>query len=223
MCGRFAFSPFAKIIEERFHVLIDESEYKPRYNSAPGQDLAVILNNEQGKLSFCRWGLIPFWSKDSKIGFSLINARAETIKEKPAFKSPFHRKRCLVPADSFYEWKVINNKKTPYRIFLKDEPLFSMAGIWDSWNDKEGNTITSFTIITTEANSFMRKIHDRMPVILKRDDEAIWLGNNNVDALSSLLKKYPSELMGAYEISERVNNPRNDDEKVIQSLNKKPL
>lgn len=218
MCGRFAFSPFQKLIEERFDIEVETGNYIPRYNCAPSQSLAVITNNDPDKLSYFKWGLIPHWAKDPKIGYKLINARAETIDEKASFKSSFLSKRCLIPADSFYEWKVEKNKKIPYRIFIKNESIFTMAGIWDIWRSPQENLISSFSIITTSANDFMSNIHDRMPVILNRDDEKKWLANEPAESLKSFLKQYPSELMDAYEVSSMVNNPINDNAEISKRI-----
>lgn len=210
MCGRFSIAAPAGPIENRFDVEIGFN-YTPRFNCAPTQNIPVISNREPGVLSLYRWGLIPVWAKDKKIGNSLINARAETITEKPAFKNSFRRKRCLVPADGFYEWKrTAAKQKTPYRITMKDEGLFSMAGIWDSWKDEEGEIIHSFSIITTTPNGLMQGIHDRMPVILERKDEKTWLQEKDPDVLIKLLKPFPPELMKAYPVSTLVNSPAND-------------
>ena len=221
MGGRFSFSPLKRIIEERFDVEVDESNYKPSYNCAPSQNLAVISNVIPGKLSFFRWGLIPFWAKDPSIGNKLINARAETVIQKPSFKNSFKRKRCLILSDGFYEWKKVEEKdKIPYRVFLKNETLFSMAGIWDTWKDSEGKPIHSFAIITTSPNELMKNIHQRMPVILNKNDEKNWLENNNTDELSKLLEPYPSNEMTAYQISKLVNSPINDSAEIIKPVNK---
>ncbi|MCX6234640.1 MAG: SOS response-associated peptidase [Bacteroidetes bacterium] len=215
MCGRFSFSPNEIIIEERFDLEIEEGTYKPRYNCAPSQNLAVISNADPGKLSFYRWGLIPFWAQDMSIGNRMINAKAETILEKTSFKNPFRHKRCLVPGDGFYEWKKESSGKTPYRIVTKDHGLFAMAGIWDSWKDTEGRIINSFAIITTAANVIMKPIHERMPVILLPEHEKEWLYRQDNYALQQLLKPYPSRLMEAYQVSKLVNSPLNDSPEVI--------
>ncbi len=211
MCGRFSFSPLAKIIEDRFDIKVDPTQYKPRYNCAPSQYLSVISNIDPGELSFYRWGLIPFWAKDKNIGNKMINAKAETITEKASFKNSFKRKRCLVLSDGFYEWKKINPKeKVPYRIKMKDDSLFAMAGLWDSWKNGEGELINSFTIITTSPNELMENIHLRMPVILEKKDEKTWINESDVEVLKSLLKPYPADQMTAYPISKLVNSPAND-------------
>lgn len=219
MCGRFSFSPLAKIIEDRFDVKVDKTRYKPRYNSAPSQDLAVISNINPGELSFYRWGLIPFWAKDKSIGNKLINAKAETIAEKPSFKNTLKKKRCLVLSDGFYEWKAINKKeKIPYRITMQDQGLFAMAGIWDSWKDETGLVINSFAIITTSPNKLMENIHTRMPVILSSGDEKTWLSNDDSTVLQSLLKPFPDEEMTAFPVSNLVNSPANDTSDVIKPV-----
>jgi putative SOS response-associated peptidase YedK len=215
MCGRFSIAAPEGPIENRFDVDIGFN-YTPRFNCAPTQNIPVISNQEPGKLNLFRWGLIPVWAKDKKIGNSLINARAETVNEKPAFRNSFRRKRCLVPADGFYEWKrTAAKQKTPYRIMMKDRSLFAMAGIWDSWKDKEGEIIHSFSIITTTPNDLMRDIHDRMPVILDRKDEKTWLHENDQDVLIQLLKPFPAELMKAHPVSTLVNSPANDTAEVM--------
>lgn len=218
MCGRFAFSPFRKLIEEHFDVEVNSDLYSPRYNCAPSQNLAVITNSEPFKLNYFKWGLIPYWAKDSKTGFSLINVKAETVNEKPAFKSAFRNKRCLVPATAFFEWKHEGKNKTPFCIFLKKRPLFSMAGVWDSWVSKNNIIINSFSIITTSANDFMLNIHNRMPVILSKENEKKWLNNNDPESLSTLLAPINSEVLDAYQISKRINNPVNDDEEIMARI-----
>ena len=189
--------------------------YKARYNCAPSQALAVITNEEPETLNFFRWGLIPSWADDPSIGYRMINAKAETICEKPSYRNAFRNRRCLVPADSFFEWKK-NHDRIPYRILLKDQSPFSMAGIWDKWKDPDGNIIHSFSIITTSPNPLMEKIHARMPVILKRGDERLWLGNTGPDELLGLLKPYPAEAMTSYPISRLVNDPKNDTEEILK-------
>ena len=218
MCGRFSFSPLSKIIEDRFDVKVD-SNYKPRYNCAPSQNLAVISNFDPGSLSYFRWGLIPFWARDPKIGYRMINAKAETITEKPSYKNAFRRKRCLVLSDGFFEWKKVGEKeKTPYRILLKEESLFSMAGIWDAWKNEEGEIINSFSIITTVPNDLMMNIHDRMPVILHPADESKWLGDTAPEVLLELLRPFPAEKMTAYPVSKLVNSPVNDRPEILDPV-----
>ncbi len=239
MCGRFSFSPNEILIEERFDIEVEEGLYAPRYNCAPSQNLAVISNQEPGRLSFFRWGLIPFWAKDPSIGNRMINARAEGILEKPSFRNPFRQRRCLVLSDGFYEWKRISvssrqsavgsqqyrggdrhetEGKVPYRIVMKNGDLFAMAGIWDSWKDPEGRVVHSFAIITTTPNELMAQIHDRMPVILPQRFEKEWLGSNRPDDLLQLMQPYPAEEMEAYPVSQMVNSPANDRPEVIARI-----
>lgn len=209
MCGRFSFAPDLRVVNEHFEITVDPELYKPRYNCAPTQNLAIITNTEPEKLSFFKWGLIPFWAKDISIGSKLINARAETLLEKPSFRNAFSRRRCLVPADSFYEWSQ-TKPKVPFRIRLKHEQLFSMAGLWENWKGPSGESVNSFTIITTSPNKMMSGIHSRMPAILPKKSEKLWLGDLPVSDLINLIQPYPDELMEVYEISTMVNSVFND-------------
>lgn len=222
MCGRFQLSVKGKHISERFNVEVFDEKYSPSYNCAPSQNLAVISNKKPNELSFFKWGLIPFWAKDPKIGNKLINARAESLSEKASFKSAFSKRRCLIPANGFYEWKRDGKRKTPYRIFVKSEELFAMAGLWEKWKDAEDKPINSFTIITTEPNSLMKNIHNRMPVILNKTDEQAWLHETNADYLKTLLNKYSAEDMAAYTISDKVNSPANNSPDLIEEFNSEP-
>ncbi|MBE0646778.1 MAG: SOS response-associated peptidase [Bacteroidales bacterium] len=217
MCGRYSFAVEDELIKERFGVSVRSAIYKARYNCAPSQELAVITNQDAGELQFYRWGLIPFWAKDPAIGNKMINSKAETITEKPSFKQAFRRRRCLVPADGFYEWKK-NGTKIPYRIVLKDEGPFAMAGIWETWVSAEGEIILSFSIITTGPNELMAPIHNRMPVILHPENEKLWLDDTNENALQELLKPYPADLMKAFPVSTLVNSPKNDRPEVIRAM-----
>lgn len=209
MCGRFSFALTDKIIEENFDVDIEDDDFIQNYNCAPSQNLAVITNESQRKFSYFKWGLVPFWAKVASVGNKMINAKAETIFEKPAFRNAIKSRRCLIPADSFYEWKK-GKEKIPYRIMMKDESPFSMAGIWEKWNGAEGKFLFTFSIITTDANSMMKDIHNRMPVILGTSNRNKWLSTNNTDEIISLVKPYSSDLMKAYSISKLVNSPVNN-------------
>ena len=209
MCGRYSFILEDELIKERFGVTVRSAIYKARYNCAPTQDLAVISDEAPGTLSFYRWGLIPFWAKDISIGNKLINAKSETILEKPSFKTSFRNKRCLVLADGYYEWKK-EKEKIPYRITLKDKSPFSLAGIWDKWIRADGEIIHSFSILTIASPTKMEMIHDRMPVILDRSDESKWIERTGERELQDLLRPYPVEKLTAYPVSKLVNSPRND-------------
>ena len=217
MCGRFSLTVNEAELNLRFELEGGDAPYVPRYNGAPTQKLAVITGENPHKLSHFRWGLIPPWAKDISIGNKMINARAETITEKPSFRIPLFSRRCLVPSDGFYEWKQDVNKQ-PYRIFVKINPVFSMAGLWERWISPEGEFIESFNIITTEANSFMKPIHDRMPVILKPENEKMWLSSKDSREILGLLTSYPAELMDAYPVSKLVNSPRNDGPEVWEKI-----
>lgn len=216
MCGRFSFAFTKKIIEERFD-LENTSDYRPRYNCAPSQYLAVITNENPKKLSYLKWGLIPYWAKDSAIGSKLINAKAETITDKPSFKNAFINRRCLVPADGFYEW-TRDKEKNPFCFSLNSMEPFSMAGIWESWNDKENNTINTFSIITTSANELVKKVHDRMPVILEKSSEKDWLFSTDPLFLQSMLNPYSSEKMKVTALSKLVNSVKNDSSEIQNIL-----
>jgi putative SOS response-associated peptidase YedK len=172
-------------------------------------------------MGFLKWGLIPPWAKDISIGNKMINARSETITEKPSFRAPFRNKRCIIIADSFYEWKRHSDKsKTPMRIKLKNDELFAMAGIWDSWRSPQGKTIYSCAVITTDSNGLMKEIHNRMPVILQPDDEQTWLDPALYDPhyLTQLLKPFDEKLMEAYEVSPQVNSVKNNSINLIQKI-----
>jgi putative SOS response-associated peptidase YedK len=204
MCGRYSFAIEDELIKERFGVTVRSAIYKARYNCAPAQDLAVISNDAPDTLRFFRWGLIPFWAK-------------ETIREKPSFRNAFKNRRCLVLSDGFYEWKK-DKDKTPYRIMMKGAIPFAMAGIWEKWGSPDGEIIHSFSIITTGPNSLMEKIHNRMPVIIRSEDEKKWLGNPGEETLLDLLRPYPAELMTAYPVSKLVNFPKNDLPEILQPV-----
>jgi putative SOS response-associated peptidase YedK len=214
MCGRYSFAVIDELIEERFGVRVRTAIYKARYNCAPGQNLAVITSHAPQELSFFHWGLVPFWAKEKKIGYSMINAKSETISEKPSYRAAFQSRRCLVPADGFFEW-MKDPERTPYRIMMKDGQPFSLAGIWDRWAPQGEEPLYSFSIVTTQANELMKGIHDRMPVILRKEDEKFWLSDMPGDQLRDLLRPYPPENMKAYRISKLVNSPRNDSAEIF--------
>lgn len=219
MCGRFSFAPMVKIIEERFDVRVNTLKYKPSFNCAPSQKLAVITNTHSKELSFFKWGLVPSWAKDPSIGNKFINARAESIDSKPSFKNSFKRKRCLVLSDGFFEWKKINSKKTqPYFIYLKNHELFAMAGIWDVWRDATGKNLESFAIVTTSPNQVMQSIHHRMPVILKPFVERDWLFSTDTSLLKSIMTPYEENQMMTIPVSDKVNSPMNNGPDCIEEV-----
>jgi len=225
VCGRITLSTDKDDLQSRWG-FIDPSGVldliKPRYNIAPSQNSPTLVVKEDRRvLVMMRWGLVPFWAKEASIGYKIINAKSETLTEKPSFRKPFKEKRCLVLADGFYEWEKTDKKnKVPYRFVLKNRQPFAFAGLWDVWKTPEGDTLLSFTIITTRANELMERIHDRMPVILNEKDEAKWLDPEfkDTDKLSSLLQPYPSEQMVAYKVSTIVNSPKNDTPSCIEPV-----
>ncbi|KAA0225161.1 SOS response-associated peptidase [candidate division KSB1 bacterium] len=212
MCGRYTNTAKLDAMQLRFDFDTDETDFVPRYNIAPTQYAPVLILDDSGnkRLEMMRWGLIPHWAKDASIGNRMINARSETIHEKPVFKSPFQKKRCLVLADGFYEWQKTGKTKQPLRLTLKNRQLFGMAGLWSRWKDANGKEIKTFTIITTAPNALMKKIHDRMPVIIPPDLEDAWLQGEDLDKLQGMLVAYPAKEMAAYEVSTIVNSPKND-------------
>jgi len=215
MCGRFSLTSNEAELNLRFELEGGSAPYVPRYNGAPTQQLAVITGENPRRLSYFRWGLIPPWAKDVTIGNKMINARAETITEKASFRKPLLSQRCLVPADGFFEWKQDAGKQ-PYRIFVKTQKIFAMAGLWERWKSPEGSVVDSYTIITTHANSFMQSIHERMPVILHPGNEKTWLSSHDQKAILELLKPYPPDEMEAYPVSKLVNSPRNEMPEIIE-------
>ncbi len=225
MCGRYTLTVFQQQLAEEFE-LHELEGFQPRYNIAPTQPAPIVrvAGETAGReLTMCRWGLIPHWAKDPSIGNRMINARAETATEKPAFRNSMKRQRCLVPCSGFYEWKVLDPSakkpaKQPYYIRRRDERVFAFAGLWDRWRSSEGEEISSFTILTTEPNELMRDLHDRMPVIIPRGQYGHWLDPETQNAVhvASFLTPYPSDELCAYPVSTRVNNPRFDDPSCIQ-------
>jgi putative SOS response-associated peptidase YedK len=203
------------LILERFGLRVRTAIYKARYNCAPTQNLAVIANEAPDELRFYRWGLIPSWAKEASIGSKLINARAETLAEKPSFRQAFRSRRCLVPATGFYEWKR-DAGKTPYHVRMKNGDPFCFAGLWEQWKDPAGEEVRSFTIITTTPNSLMAPIHDRMPVILSRQDEARWLSPLPGPSLEEMLRPFQAQMMEAYPVTKRVNSPANDIPQILE-------
>jgi putative SOS response-associated peptidase YedK len=209
---------------------MDPKPWRPRFNIAPSQDVPVVVGEDEPDrflrvLRFFRWGLVPSWAKDEKIGYKMINARSETVHEKPSFRKALSLRRCLVPADSFYEWKKVGSEKKPMkiptRIYLHGEKLFAFAGLWEEWRKPGGEILDSFTILTTEANSFMRPIHERMPVILKPQDYDTWLNpkEKDVTRVLPLLQPFEPEAMQAHAVSTAVNSPKNEEPELIGPVN----
>jgi len=209
MCGRYSIYDIMAM-EARFNITIN-ADINPMYNAAPSMLLPIITNVSPSELTQARWGLIPSWAKDKS--FKMINARAETISEKPAYRKPFRERRALIPANSFFEWKATEGGKVPYLIQRKDRKLFSFAGIWDTWIF-ENKEITSFSIITTDADSLMKSVHDRMPVILRKEDEMEWLKR----PASELLKPFDSSELMMYQVSQTVNSPANNVKNILEPV-----
>jgi putative SOS response-associated peptidase YedK len=213
MCGRYDFFPgeFSDL-RIRFNLENDLPLFKPSFNIAPGKDVPVIVRNgDRNVVKLMRWGLVPSWAQEPAIGNQMINARCETLDQKPSFKQLLGIRRCLVPADGFFEWRRIGKGKIPMRVRMKDRRPFTMAGLWDVWRDPDGEELYTFTIITTDANKLLRPIHDRMPLILEPLAARQWLDPifMSFRTLSVLMQPFPSELMEAYEVSRLVNDPKN--------------
>ena len=236
MCGRYTLIASQGAIQGAFDIKLDRFDWMrhfPRYNIAPSQRVLVVVNSPDQTLvnaepsqtisrgarvaDLFSWGLIPFWAKDPAIGNRMINARAETLAEKPAFRTSLRKKRCLVVADGFYEWRADAGKRVPMRITLKSAEPFAFAGLWDEWKAPTGEPVRSCTIITTTPNEVMADIHNRMPVILGSEAEKVWLDPDVQDAslLASLLAPYPTDRMSAYRVSPLVNSPKNDSPECI--------
>ncbi len=219
MCGRFTLTVDPGQLQEAFPWVDIPGDVPQRYNIAPTQPVGVVPNDGLNRLDFFNWGLIPFWAKDPKIGNRMINARSETVDQKPSFRGSFKYKRCLVLADGFYEWRKTpgTKSKIPHFIHMKDGKPFAFAGLWDAWQSNDGSEIKSFTIITTEPNRLLAEIHNRMPVILPPDTYQDWLkeGEYDPELLKSFLKPYPSDIMEAYPVSRAVNSPKYDSPECI--------
>jgi putative SOS response-associated peptidase YedK len=213
MCGRYSLSVSPARIQQQFELPL-VPDLGARYNIAPTQAVPVVRQTgSRRELALLRWGLIPHWAREERTGYSMINARAETVAQKPAFRAAMRTRRCLVPADGFYEWRAAGRVKQPYHIRLRDADVFAFAGLWEHWTGEDGREIESFTIIVTDANEQLRPIHDRMPVILSPGDYALWLDPavRDPQRLMPLLKPYPSERVLLTPVSPRVNSPGNDD------------
>ena len=216
MCGRFSLHVDINTVAQHFGVPAT-LETSPRYNVAPTQEVVSIMHNGASHLALLRWGLIPSWAKDESIGSRMINARAETLIEKPSFKGLLRSKRCMIVADGFYEWRKENGSKTPMYITLKNGEPFAFAGLWDQWKSPDGQQIRTCTIITTEPNDVVATIHNRMPAILVPDAYDLWLDPDVRDehALTHWLSPYPAEEMTARPVSRLVNDPKHDSPELI--------
>lgn len=223
MCGRYLLSydleDLIRILQEKYEIRKPNIDYyEPRYNIAPGQSvLSVINDGKNNRVGNLHWGFVPYWAEDKKIGYKMINARAETLNEKPAFKYSFKNRRCVILSNGFYEWKSEGSKKSPYLIQIKNKSIFPFAGLWSSYQNEDGTKLFSCTIITTTPNELIKPLHNRMPVILDDESKKIWLNKNITDTnlLSNSFKPFPSDAMQLYKVSTLVNNSRIDSPECI--------
>lgn len=215
MCGRFTIFSDISVLLKRFGASLGAGTYTPTYNAAPTQFLPVIANQNINEILFYKWGLVPFWARDPAIGNKMINARAETVNEKPSFKNLVAKKRCLVLSDGFYEWKKTDKGKVPYFITLSSHEPFAFAGLWDTWKTPQGKELNTFTIITTEPNSLMKEVHHRMPVILSPENEQAWLQGDFKNS-GDILLPCDADKMILHPVSNRVNSPANNDVSLIK-------
>ena len=219
MCGRFTLTVDPTELRELLALGEVPAEVQPRYNIAPTQNVPVVTSAQDRNVQLFQWGLIPSWAKDPSMGGRMINARAETLAEKPSFRGSLKYKRCLILADGFYEWRTSpgGKVKTPYFIHMNDRRPFAFAGLWDSWNSPDGAQVKSCTIITTEPNDLMTLIHNRMPAILHPRDYGKWLDPSpqTPENLLPLIQPYPADKMNAYPVSTQVNKPENDNPELV--------
>jgi putative SOS response-associated peptidase YedK len=225
MCGRVRLSSDVSEIKLVFSIPPHRPtpNFPPTWNGAPSDLLPVVRFDAKAgerSIDLLRWGLVPYWAKDLKVGFANINAKAEGIESKPAFRDAFQRRRCLVPVDNFYEWKKVGSGKQPYAIALADRGLMALAGLWENWRSPAGEWVRSFAVITTEPNELCAELHNRMPVLLAPQAWPTWLGEEQADPhqLKSLLAPYPSEAMTCWPVSARVGNVKNNDASLIEPL-----
>jgi len=222
MCGRFTITLEPAFFQQELDLGKVPSEWTPRYNIAPSQDIPVVTNPAARDIEIFRWGLIPHWAKDPAIGSRMINARSETIQEKLSFQNAFKQHRCLILADGFYEWQKSSQRggpRAPTYFQLADGAPFTFAGIWEAWHSPEGETVRTCTIITCAPNDLVARVHKRMPVILDKTTCWDWLADQPADALQAMLAPYPAEKMRAHPVGLAVNNPRNDSAECVQPLN----
>jgi putative SOS response-associated peptidase YedK len=218
MCGRFTLTANPEDIQQAFNLTTAPSNIEPRYNVAPTQPVAVITNDDPKSLTYLRWGLVPSWSKDIKIGAKLINARSEEAYEKPSFRSAFKRRRCLIPTNGFYEWQKEGKGKTPHFIHMRGGELFAFAGLWEIWHSPDGDELRTCTILTTSANTLIEPLHNRMPVILRPQDYSIWLekGEQPTEVLMPLMKQFDPNAMEEYVVSTAVNHAMVDSPDMVE-------
>jgi putative SOS response-associated peptidase YedK len=222
MCGRYVVTTPGEVLAELFE-LDEKPHLEPRFNVAPTQEVAIVRPRAAGggrELARVQWGLVPFWAKEKGIGNKLINARAETLAEKPAFRDSFKKRRCLVPADGFYEWQRTDGRKQPWLLRLRGGAPFAFAGLWSLWRDRDsGETLESCALVTTAPNELAATIHDRMPVILPWERHAAWLAADaDPEALAALLAPFPAAEMEAFRVSTWVNSPAHDDPRCVEPL-----
>jgi len=213
MCGRYRLSRRKQVVEEYFESVSEEEDWSPRYNIAPTQPVATIRQKGNSRiLSTMRWGLVPSWATDIKIGNQLINGRSESVLEKPALRDSFRSRRCLIPADGFYEWKKSGKARHPFHFGMKDGSLFAFAGVWDRWKSPAGQVLESCSILTTAPNQLLDGVHDRMPVILPQRHYQLWLAAPATESgrLADLLVPFDASFMHSYPVSPLVNKPEND-------------
>jgi len=229
MCGRFARKSTQELLAEWFDLELEEMPwFAPTYNAAPQSTQPVVrLNRDSGarEVALMRWGLVPFWAKDAKFGYTTINARGEEAASKPAYREALKKRRCLVPADAFYEWKRPDAKtKLPFAIGMRSATPFALAGLWESWQPKDGPKLETFTVLTTDPNEVMEPIHNRMPVILEPKDYCRWLeaGDPNQPPID-LLRPFPAGQMRSWAVSERVGNVRNNDAELLEPVSEEPV
>jgi putative SOS response-associated peptidase YedK len=218
MCGRYAQRTDAKKLAKEFKVA-EVPSVEPRYNIAPTQEILAVSETDDGReMRFFKWGLVPSWAKDTSMGARLINARSETVAEKPAFRQAFKQRRCIIPADGFYEWQRAEGRKQPFFFRMRDERLFGFAGLWERWEGEGGEVVNSCAILTTEANEVLRPVHDRMPVILHPEDYELWLDGDarKLDLVKQTLRPYQAREMLGYLVGASVNNPRSQGEGLIE-------
>ena len=221
MCGRFALRSPSKTIAAAFGVGEVPAAGEARYNIAPTQEILAVRRGPDGReATRLKWGLIPSWAKDADMAARLINARSETAREKPSFREAFRKRRCLIPADGFYEWQRAGGRKLPFFFQMKDERPFGFAGLWERWQGEGERPVESCAILTTEANEVLRPVHDRMPVIVHPDDYELWLDmdDRKLDLVAELLRPYPAEEMRAHRVSDEVNNVRHQGDGLIEEL-----